>query len=85
MSEFNCDKCGLCCQNLNENELYSDLNDGTGVCKFFDKVTKLCKIYDERPLKCNVKKGYQLYEDIMDYDEYVKLNYEICKKLKEGI
>lgn len=53
---FNCDKCGLCCRSLKKfGELYADLDDGSGVCKFFDKTSNLCTIYDMRPLKCRVE------------------------------
>lgn len=34
---FNCDKCGLCCQNLNKSINADDLNDGTGVCVYYNK------------------------------------------------
>lgn len=84
MNDFECDKCGLCCMNLNKSSLYDDLNDGTGVCIFFDKINKLCKIYETRPLKCNVKLAYKkLFKYYMPYEEYLQLNYEMCKKLKE--
>ena len=86
MDEFQCDKCGLCCQNLNANSLYDDLNDGTGVCKYYDKETHLCTIYEDRPEKCNVKETYAYYSNIMDYEDYLKYNYEACRKMKkEGI
>lgn len=81
---FNCDKCGLCCQNLNKSELYNDLNDGTGVCVYFDKKSKLCMIYENRPLKCNIDKLYNLYfRKYYSIEEYYKLNKNICDELKE--
>ena len=82
--KFNCDKCGLCCQNLHRSELYNDLNDGNGVCIYYDKDTHLCKIYDKRPDKCNVKKYYSNVKKQYTYDEYLELNYESCKRLKGG-
>lgn len=48
---FHCDCCGLCCMNLDKSDLYSDLNRGDGICKYFDEQTHLCSIYDERPEK----------------------------------
>ncbi len=49
---FNCDKCGLCCRSLKKfGELYADLDDGSGVCKFLDKTSNLCTIYDMRHFK----------------------------------
>lgn len=53
---FYCDCCGLCCMNLSKSEIYSDLDRGDGICKYFDMDSKLCTIYEERPEKCNVDK-----------------------------
>lgn len=81
---FKCDGCGQCCQNLQSSDIYDDLNDGTGVCIYFDRVTKLCKIYENRPLKCNVDKMYEVYYyKYYRRQEYYALNYACCKKLKE--
>lgn len=82
---FRCDKCGLCCQNLNRSSLYDDLNDGNGVCVYYDKMTHLCRIYNERPDKCNIQKAYKFFSDIYTYDEYLQLNYMSCKVLKGEI
>lgn len=81
--KFNCDRCGLCCQNLDRSHLYDDLNSGNGVCKFFDLQNKLCTIYERRPEKCNVSKSYKFFKDICTYEEYLLLNYKSCKILKE--
>ena len=81
---FQCKKCGLCCQSLSRLEGYEDLDDGTGVCVHFDRANKLCRIYEHRPLKCNVEKSYQLYQHLMSYEEYVQANTEGCKILKGG-
>ena len=80
--EFKCDKCGKCCENLNLSHEYDDLNDGSGICIYFDKDTRLCSIYDRRPDKCNVTKSYQKMKDRLTYDEYLELNYSACRKLK---
>lgn len=79
---FKCDRCGLCCQNLGKSPLYADLDDGTGVCRFLDRKSNLCKIYENRPVKCNVEKSYAFFADAMSYDEYLKLNHEACLMLK---
>lgn len=84
MHDFFCDKCGLCCQNLNRNPIYKNLDDGTGVCKHYDRETRMCLIYNSRPLICNVKLGYELFADKLTYEEYLKMNYDMCKILKEG-
>lgn len=81
--EFKCDKCGLCCQSLRSSNLYKDLDDGTGVCRYFDKDTRLCTIYANRPEKCSVEKMYKYFADTYTYEEYIRLNTECCEKLKE--
>lgn len=81
---FNCDKCGYCCSNLDSSPLYADLDRGDGVCRYFDTDTRLCTIYADRPLKCNIDKTYELFfKDKMTLDEYYSLNYDACKKLKK--
>ena len=80
---FKCDKCGLCCKNLKNNNIYSYLDRGDGVCYYFDEITNLCKIYDNRPIICNVEKAYNVFfSNRMSYEEYIKLNTEACKKIK---
>ena len=80
---FNCKKCGQCCSNLDKSPLYSDLDRGDGVCIHYDENTHLCKIYEERPLKCNVDKMYEaVFNKIMTKEEYYKQNYVACKSLK---
>lgn len=82
-SGFYCDKCGLCCEHLPQIELYADLDDGSGMCKFFDKDTRLCTIYEIRPVKCNVERAYEWFRCTMSYDEYIQKNLEACIRLKE--
>ena len=79
---FQCSKCGLCCQSLKRSELYKDLDDGTGICIYFDKLTNLCKIYDHRPEKCNVEAMYKYFCNVMNYEEYIKANMDNCAQLR---
>lgn len=82
---FLCDKCGLCCRNIGLSPLYLDFDRGDGVCMYYDDNTRLCTIYDKRPLLCNVDKMFDVYfSDKMTRKEYYELNYEACKKLKTG-
>lgn len=82
---FKCDCCGFCCMNLNMSDLYSDLNRGDGMCKYFDEASKLCSIYEHRPDKCNVDKMYDiLYKSEMSKEQYYELNYNVCELLKKG-
>ena len=80
---FPCDRCGLCCQHLAGLELYQDLDDGTGVCRYFDHSSKLCTIYDNRPQKCRIKESYVYFQSLMSYDDYIRINIEGRKKIKE--
>lgn len=80
---FPCDKCGLCCEHLNANPLYADLDDGTGKCRYFDSKSRLCTIYAQRPQKCNINAGYVWFQDQMSYETYREMNLMVCQKLKE--
>ena len=79
---FLCDKCGLCCRNLNLSEIYADLDRGDGTCKYLQG--NLCSIYEKRPLKCRVDERYHVYfQSIMTREEYEKLNRDMCNLLKK--
>lgn len=82
-AEFPCDRCGLCCRNLKNISLYDDLDRGDGVCKFLDELSNLCTIYINRPMKCNVVAAYELFSNRIGYEEYIALNIEYCRRLKE--
>ena len=82
---FKCDCCGLCCMNLKMSKLYSDLDRGDGICRFFNMKTRLCTIYERRPDKCNIDKMYEMYySKKISKEKYYQLNYAACRKLKEG-
>lgn len=81
--KFSCDCCGLCCMNLKQSSLYEDLDQGNGICKFFEIESRLCAIYNNRPIKCNIEKCYELYfKNVMSKETYYKLNYKACRELK---
>lgn len=80
---FECNQCGLCCQNLHLNPIYQEMHNGDGVCFHYDANLKLCKIYEQRPLFCNVEHGYQFFKDILDKQQYYDLNYQFCEQLKQ--
>ncbi|MBO4400301.1 MAG: YkgJ family cysteine cluster protein [Selenomonadaceae bacterium] len=83
MKKFHCDCCGLCCRHINRSNLLTDFDRGDGVCKFLDASTNLCTIYSDRPDCCNVERGYQKYfADRYTEEEYLRLNYDACAKLK---
>ena len=81
---FKCDKCGLCCQKIGDIPILSYLDRGDRVCKNYDDKTKLCKIYENRPILCNVDLGFEKYfSKFFTKEEYYKLNYELCEKMKK--
>ncbi len=81
--KFVCDKCGLCCTQLDKSSIYAELDRGDGVCKFWDEDTRLCTIYKNRPLQCNVNRAYgKWFKDKFSKEEYCQLNYEACRRLK---
>lgn len=80
---FKCDMCGECCRNIGLAELYSDLDDGTGKCRYLSG--NRCSIYNERPIKCRIDESYDgFFSSHMSKEEYYQLNYKMCEKLKEG-
>ena len=81
IKKFICKKCGACCQNLHLTKIYAELDDGTGTCIYFDKNSKLCRIYEERPLLCRVDDAYECFKDILSYEDYLELNYQSCELL----
>ena len=81
---FHCDKCGKCCQYIGRSPIYSFLDRGDGVCRYYEDNTKLCSIYKNRPVICRVDDMYDLYfKEMMTKEEYYELNYQSCMQLKE--
>lgn len=79
---FKCDRCGQCCRNLHKSPMYDELHNGDGICRFLKG--NECSIYNTRPLVCRVDESYDVFfKDILSYDEYIRLNYESCRILKE--
>ena len=78
---FRCNCCGECCRNLDQSEIYNELNRGDGICKYLDG--NMCSIYDDRPLMCRVDECYEIYfKGFYTKEEYDNLNYKVCKKLQ---
>ncbi len=85
MSNFPCEKCGLCCQRLHLNALYKDLDRGDGTCKYFDESTLLCAVYTQRPDICNIKTMHarhfsQQYSQAVFY----ALNQKACAEFQQN-
>jgi hypothetical protein len=64
-------------------QLY-DYHNGDGVCRYLDQKNLQCKIYEHRPIICNVEKSYEFYFNAkFSEDEYLKMNYKGCDILME--
>lgn len=60
------------------------MDRGDGVCKYFNEENNLCNIYEKRPDKCNIDKTFELiFAKDISKEEYYKLNYEACQRLKK--
>lgn len=83
---FQCDKCGCCCCAVGTNPLYKELDRGDGICRYYDISTKLCSIYNERPLFCNIDARYDIYfQNVLSRDDYYKINHVACEKLRAAV
>lgn len=78
--KFRCIKCGECCRHLYLSDIYKDLDRGDGVCLFLRG--NLCSIYSNRPLICNIDKGYSLFKGLVTKEYYYQINYKFCNKLQ---
>jgi len=80
---FPCEKCGSCCRHVGQTPLGRQLAKPNGVCRHFNEENKLCMIYKNRPIICNVDAFYQNYlQKEMDIDDFYALNKKVCAKLQ---
>lgn len=84
MTPFPCTSCGKCCKNIDLLVTINHLDRGDGTCRHFDDESMLCTIYEERPLICRVEDYYKQHlSSIYQWDEFVKMNLEVCEKLQK--
>ena len=74
LKEFPCTQCGACCRRVKG--LMPVKEDGS--CIYLED--NKCSIYEDRPLLCNIYKGYELFRDKMTRGEFYKMNAEFCTK-----
>lgn len=84
---FQCQKCGTCCTLFHlfpENNFWrGELDSGDGTCRYFDRSSRLCTIYDSRPVICNNIRYYNEYlKDFMTRGEFDALLNEDCRKIR---
>ena len=54
-----------------------------GSCKYLDKNTNLCTIYNERPIYCRVDEYYdKCMAKKMSREEFYRENKEICRQFQ---
>lgn len=83
MNPFPCTACGHCCRNVHLSEKTAFLDRGDGVCRHLNTDTHLCSIYEDRPLVCRVEDYYKTHlTEQYTWDEFVRLNLQICHKLQ---
>ncbi|MFZ7305199.1 YkgJ family cysteine cluster protein [Avibacterium avium] len=84
LSDFPCSSCGKCCERIGLNEQTKFLDRGDGICMNFDQNTRLCNIYNDRPLICRVKDYYLAHlSHQYSWEEFVRLNIEVCQILQK--
>jgi len=81
---FPCTKCGLCCKNLENSEIYASLNRGDGICINFNLATSLCEIYENRPLACRIEASRNIYFPEMEVLQYLEMNINICHQMQKS-
>lgn len=80
---FKCDSCGLCCLRIESILPEFALKDGS--CCYLNKETNVCKIYSDRPLKCNVSKFYdRTMKYFISEDRYYTNQAIMCELIKEN-
>lgn len=81
--KFPCTQCGACCRHVHLADETKFLDRGDGICHHYDIDSKLCSIYETRPLICQVEKQFQLnYQDRFKWNEFIEINQAACRLLE---
>lgn len=81
---FHCIQCGECCRHIDRVPVLKKFHDGNGVCKYLDKNTNQCRIYNQRPVICNVSQAYdKFFVHKYTEKEFLQLNYDACRNLRK--
>lgn len=80
---FPCNQCGACCRHVHRAEETRYLDRGDGACRHYDDTRHQCKVYDQRPLICQVEKQFLLnYQQQYSWPEFIELNQIACRVLE---
>ena len=77
--DFPCTKCGACCRRAHLVKDFKYSNKIKGGCIYLNE--NLCKIYDSRPLICNMAEVKNLIFPNISQKEYYRISGEICNDL----
>ena len=81
-TQFPCTRCGLCCRNVRNHELYRHLDRGDDVCRNLIETNNLCSIYQQRPPECQIDSMYdRFYSATMSQAAYYEINLKACNVL----
>lgn len=81
---FPCFSCGKCCQRVGLSEQTKYLDRGDLTCQYFEDNTKLCTVYETRPLICQVENYYnQNLSHIYSWDQFIAINLKICESFNK--
>ena len=93
--KFTCTQCGLCCTKVGfalsqKDHIYQTLIDAfpfkadeSGACEKYDKESKKCTVYENRPTICRVEMVRQLFHSDMNKDKYNAASEEACRILQK--
>jgi Fe-S-cluster containining protein len=77
--QYPCTSCGACCRASPP----PAFKRADGVCRHYDDATRLCGIYDTRPLVCRVREGYeQVYQPHFGLRAYWMAVADVCEALE---
>ena len=84
---FECQKCGKCCTLFHlfpeDYEVRIKLDSGDGTCKYFDRASRLCTIYESRPIICNNARYYDEHlKDRMTREEFDVFLKIFCERIR---
>jgi len=95
---FSCTGCGLCCTKVGEILKHKESSpvkniveqfpykaDESGACEKYDKETKKCTVYEDRPLMCRVDEMHKHWPERMSIEEYYKRTEEVCNFLQSNL
>lgn len=81
---FPCNQCGACCRLVSLAPETQFLDRGDGTCRHYDDLTRLCAIYNSRPIICRVDKQYEVnYQQRYNWQEFIEINRIACQALEK--